>query len=49
MGINDIEYLAKTYKKQIIPMHLLDTTREKLRGMNIENVFLVEDEYKFEI
>ena len=49
MGINDIEYLAKTYKKQIIPTHLLDTTREKLKEMNIENVLLVEDGYKFEI
>ena len=49
MGIDNIEYLAKTYQKQIIPTHLLDTTREKLREMNIENVLLVEDGYKFEI
>ena len=49
MGIDNIEYFAKKYKKQIIPTHLLDTTRAKMRNMNIENVLLVEDEYKFEI
>ena len=49
MGIDDIEYLAKTYKKQIIPTHLLDTTREKLIEMNFKNVLVMEDGYKFEI
>ena len=49
MGIDNIEYLAETYQKQIIPTHLLNSTREKLKGMNTENVLLVEDGYKFEI
>lgn len=49
MGIDNIECLSKIYKKQIIPIHLLDATREELREKNIENVLLVEDGYKFEI
>lgn len=49
MGIDNIKYLVEKYKKQIIPTHLRDTTREKLNSEDMNNVLVVEDGYTFEI
>lgn len=49
MGIDNIKYLVEKYKKQIIATHLRDTTREKLKSDEINNILVVEDGYVFEI
>lgn len=49
MEINNIKYLVVKYEKQIIATHLRDTTREKLKSDEINNILVVEDGYVFEI
>ncbi len=49
MGIDNIKYLIEKYQKPIIATHLRDTTRERLKNDNIENILVVEDGYIFEI
>lgn len=49
MGIDNIKYLIEKYGKQIIPTHLRDTTRTRLKNDNLNNVLVVEDGYVFEI
>lgn len=49
MGIDNIKYLTEKYVKQIITTHLRDTTRERLKNDDINNILVVEDGYMFEI
>lgn len=44
MGINDIqELLSKNPKLKIIPTHMHDRTREIAKGLNIDNLIILDD------
>lgn len=49
MGIDNIKYLISKYDKQIVATHLRDTTREKLKKLQIPNIVVEEDGYGFEV
>ena len=50
MGIDNIKELLLFNKNlKIIPTHFRDNTREKLKLMNLKNIFIVNDGYEFEL
>lgn len=50
MGIDNIKKLLGQNKNlQIIPTHYRDSTKEQLIKMNLENILIVDDGYKFEM
>ncbi len=50
MGIdNIIELLKNTKGKKAILTHFRDSTKEYVKNMNLDNVFIVEDGYKFDM
>ena len=50
MGIDNIKELLLYNKNlKIIPTHFRDNTREKLKLMNLKNIFIVDDGYEFEL
>lgn len=50
MGIDDVKKLLGQNKNlQIIPTHYRDSTKEQLTKMDLENILIVDDGYKFEM
>lgn len=50
MGIDNIKKLLGQNKNlQIIPTHYRDSIKEQLTKMNLENILIVDDGYKFEM
>lgn len=50
MGIDNVKKLLVQNKNlQIIPVHYRDSTKEQLIKMNLENILIVDDRYKFEM
>lgn len=49
MGVDNIKYLISKYDKQIVATHLRDTTREELKKLQIPNIIVEEDGYRFEV
>lgn len=50
MGIDNVKKLLGQNKNlQIIPTHYRDSTKEQLTKMNLENILIVDDGYKFEM
>lgn len=50
MGIDNVKKLLGQNKNlKIIPTHYRDSTKEQLIKMNLENILIVDDGYKFEI
>lgn len=49
MGVDNIKYLISKYDKQIVATHLRDTTREELKKLQIPNMVVEEDGYRFEV
>lgn len=49
LGINDLEYLAEKYNKNILCTHLRDKTRNILNNCTFENIIVKEDFYETEV
>lgn len=50
MGIDNVKKLLEQNKNlKIIPTHFRDSTKEELIKMNLENLLIVNDGYKFEM
>lgn len=50
MGINNIkEIISQNKSLKIIPTHFRDNTKKILKGLDLNNVYIVEDGYEFEV
>lgn len=50
MGIDDIKEIISQHKSlKIIPTHFRDNTKKILKRLNLNNVYIVEDGYEFEV
>lgn len=46
MGIDNLKYLIEKYNKPMFATHMKDDTREKLKRLKLDNIFVEEDWFK---